>query len=827
LYVVPALFALLAAAPAAAAPAPATAARAASADAGFDNVVKPFLQRNCYLCHGARLKNADVDLQAFETPAAIVADPEVWEKAVMKMRTGQMPPPPVPRPEEAEIAAVTGWIEDAIDRAVRSSPADPGRVTARRLNRTEYNHTVRDLLGVTLRPADDFPQDDAGYGFDNVADVLSLSPVLMEKYLASAERLARAAIFGSGDLKPTMVRLQPPGARIDPSKTPLVEYDRDGLSLPNALHVTHYFPAEGEYLFKVVLSGTRPAGSEPLPVAFWVDGHKVEVQGLDPEGAGSFFDDRQDFSGKTREFRARITAGEHAIAASIVGLYDGLPASYGGPNPSKRPPPAPPAFKPRPNATPQQIEEARKRFEARLADIAPVNDARVRHFEITGPYDPVKGPSPASQRLLYACGHVNGKHGAACLRRDVSHLARRAYRRPVSAAELAPILRLAQDARNQGGSFEDAFSLALQAMLVSPDFLFRIEKDRPAGPTGHPVSAYELASRLSYFLWASMPDDELLHAADAGTLRTPAGLSAQVRRMLKDEKAEALVESFGGQWLQFRALEWANPDRERFPAFDNQLRLAMQRETELFLGSIVREDRSVLDLIDAPYTFLNERLARHYGVAGVRGPEFRKVYLATAGHRGGVLTQASVLTVSSYPNRTSPVLRGKWILENLLAAPPPDPPAGTPRLDESKIASSGSLRQQMEAHRTGPTCAACHQRMDPLGFGLENYDAIGGWRTEDGKYPIDASGKLPDGRTFGGPAEMKTILKGDRDAFALAITEKLLTYALGRGLERYDRRTVKAIAESLAARGYRFSALVDAIVTSPAFQMRRGERARS
>jgi hypothetical protein len=459
-----------------------------------------------------------------------------------------------------------------------------------------------------------------------------------------------------------------------------------------------------------------------------------------------------------------------------------------------------------------------------LAERTPANEARVRHVEIVGPFEPVRGPSRASLQRVYACGHLRGGHAPACLRQNITRLARRAYRRPVSPSEVAPLVRLATSARKQGDSFEEALSLAVQAILVSPDFLFRIEKDRKAAAAGHPISPHELASRLSYFLWASMPDEELLRAADAGRLRTPAVLAAQVRRMLKDEKAGALVEAFGGQWLQFRALESIAPDRERFPAFDNHLRLSMRRETELFLETIVREDRSVLDLIDGPYSFLNERLARHYGIGGVRGPEFRKVYLPVVSHRSGVLTQASVLTVSSYANRTSPVLRGKWILENLLAAPPPDPPAGTPRLDEAKIGTGGSLRQQMEAHRTNATCAACHQKMDPLGFGLENYDAIGAWRAEDGKFPIDASGKLPDGRTFSGPGEMKTILKGDRDAFAVAITEKMLTYALGRGLERYDRRTVKTIARRLAARDYRFSALVQEIVHSAPFQMRRGDR---
>jgi hypothetical protein len=368
-------------------------------------------------------------------------------------------------------------------------------------------------------------------------------------------------------------------------------------------------------------------------------------------------------------------------------------------------------------------------------------------------------------------------------------------------------------------------------MLVSPDFLFRIERERPAAPgvaaaPNRTLEDHELASRLSYFLWASMPDDELLRAADRNELRQPALLAAQVRRMLRDDKASALVEAFGGQWLQFRALESIAPDRERFPDFEENLRLSMRKETELFFANVVREDRSILDFIDGRYSYLNGRLARHYGVPGVTGPDFRRVEL-TGPERSGVLTQASVLTVSSYATRTSPVLRGKWILDNVLGAPPPDPPAGVPRLDEATVSVSASLRKQMEAHRANTTCAACHSRMDPLGFGLENYDAIGAWRTQDGKFPIDATGALPDGQSFQGPDDLKAILKTDRRAFAECVTEKLLTYALGRGLERYDKRTVKAIAGRLGASDYRFSALVLEIVNSLPFQMRRGEGAKS
>ena len=406
----------------------------------------------------------------------------------------------------------------------------------------------------------------------------------------------------------------------------------------------------------------------------------------------------------------------------------------------------------------------------------------------------------------------------------LTSVVRRAYRRPPAAADVDELVSLLDAARKRGESFEQGLALALQGVLVSPDFLFRMERGRVAhdGLPGRVLTDHELASRLSYFLWASAPDDELLDLADRGLLRGPRTLQAQVRRMLADPRAGALVEGFAGQWLQFRALESVSPDKDRFPDFENGLRLAMRRESELFFEGLMREDRSLLDLIDGRYTFVNERLARHYGIPGVKGPEFRRVDLAGTG-RGGVLTHASVLTVSSYATRTSPVLRGKWILENVLSAPPPDPPAGTPRLDEAKVGTDASLRQQLEAHRTLPSCAACHERMDPLGFSLENFDAVGAWRKEDGKWPIDASGVLPDGRTFTGPDGLKSVLRADRQAFAECVTEKMLTYALGRGLERYDKKTVQAIAATLEKSDYRFSALVLEIVRSLPFQRRRAE----
>lgn len=851
-----------------AAGAPVLQAQRVSGTASFDESVRPFLAKRCSTCHNARLKTGGLALESFQTPASVTRERAVWERILQKLQTGQMPPPDAPRPDPAEVQAVTRWIEREFDRSDRSASTDPGRVTARRLNRAEYNNTIRDLVGVDFRPAEDFPQDDSGYGFDNIGDVLSLSPVLMEKYLAAADKVARTAVFGPEPMKPTLERCPTSGRRGAPSTQALFEYDRTGLSLPNASHATHRFPVDGEYFVRAVLSGDRPAGSEPLEIALWVDGRQVQARPLDAAGLASFAADRQDLSGNRVEFRTRFAAGEHWLAVSILHLYEGLPASYGGPNPSKRPPPPPRDFsrflQPPPNATPEQLAAFQRRLErfgARRRQPAPANNARVGSLEIGGPYAQAKGPSPESTAKIYTCGHPHGGHHASCARKIIHDFARRAFRRPVSAQEVSDTLRLYSVARRQGGSFDEGICVALQGILVSPHFLFRIEKDLPAtagdrpptakagsrrdgSPIGlasgrsivggrpsstpaplQPVSQYELASRLSYFLWSSMPDDDLLGCADRGILRKPEVLGAQVRRMLKDPRARALVENFGGQWLELRKLESVKPDRRRFPEFDDYLRMSMRRETELFLENIVRQDRSILDLIDGDYTFLNERLAKLYDLPGVKGPWFRKVSLAGT-HRGGVVTQASVLTVSSYPNRTSPVLCGKWVLANLLNAPPPPPPPGVANLDETRIGETATLRQQLEAHRTNPTCASCHARMDPLGFALENFDAIGQWRTEDGKFPVDSAGSLPDGRAVQGPDGLKAVLKSDRDAFTRCVTGKLLTYALGRGLEPYDQPAVRTIAERVAADEYRFSRLVLEIANSLPFQMRRGDRAK-
>ena len=792
--------------------------------ANFETTAAAFFARNCASCHNAKSKAGGLDLAPLGRPDSVSRNRDTWESVLRKIRNGEMPPPGSPKLGAAKTRSITQRIAAEIERVDRIAAANPGRVTARRLNRAEYNNTIDDLLGLKIRPADDFPQDDSGYGFDNNGDVLSLSPSQMDRYMTAAEQAARTAIFGPEVLKPTLARHEVSGRRIITTATIPASYDRTGLTIPNSLHATHKFPADAEYLFRIRLDGLRPLGSEALHLALWIDGSRVKAIDFDPTGQAAFNPDRQDFSARTVECRLPVTMGEHWIAATIERLYDGLPAEYGGPAPSKKVLPVL-EFKPPPGLSPERIAQIKARIEARRKEKVPVNDARVSNLEIGGPYNQSSGPSVQSLRAVFTCGHLHGGHQPGCARKIVGDFAARAFRRPVTAREIDRFTNLFVLAHRQGDSFEEGVCLALQGILVSPHFLYRIERD-PSGlgaAPAHSISQHELATRLSYFLWSTMPDDALRACADNQTLRKPGVLAAQIRRMLSDPKSSALAQNFSGQWLQFRALESVKPDRQRFPAFDEYLRMSMRRETELFFQSIVREDRSILDLLVGKYTFLNDRLAKFYGIPGVEGPDFRKVDLSGT-PRGGILTQASVLTVTSYANRTSPVLRGKWILENVLNAPPPAPPPGVPNLDVSTVGSEASLRQQLEQHRKNPTCAACHARMDPLGFGLENFDAIGAWRTSDGKIPIDSSGSLPDGRTFQGPDGLRTILQADRSAFAQCLTAKLLTYALGRGLEPYDNATVKEITQHIAANDYRFSNLILEIAASRPFQMRGGDR---
>lgn len=808
--------------------------------APFATAITPFLSRNCLGCHSDKVKSGGLNLKQYESTASVLKDRDDWENVLRRVKAGEMPPKGLPRPGEAETKTFTSWLEAEFQRADAGATPDPGRVSARRLNRNEYNNTVRDLLGVHYRPADDFPQDDSAHGFDNIADALTLSPTLMEKYMAAAERISKTAVFGP-ELKSTDDRYYPPTPRrmennpvvlTQPTYYSPKNYDVTGLAHPGSYFVRREFPVDGEYIVRLYANGGRPPGSEAGEEALWLDGKIVKTFEVpDVVTAGN---ERAQVPVETR---VRITAGKHELAMSFLHQFEGLPPAFGGLNPSTKPVPpgrgGAPALPPLPaDATPQQIAE-RKALLERIQNRAPrtpkFDGLYAYQFDIEGPLTYKKGPSAESLQKIYSCGHLEGHHQPSCRRVIVSTLARRAFRKPVAAPVVDQLVAIAADATKRSGSFEDGIAIAIQALLVSPDFLFRIEPS-PAPRAGvqaanfSPVSNYDLASRLSYFLWSSMPDDQLLRRASQGTLRDPRILDIEVRRMLKDPKSNALVENFGGQWLETRRLESMLPDRDRFPDFEDYLRYSMVQETELFFKNILHEDASILDFIDGKYAFLNERLARHYGIPGVLGPEFRRVNLSSI-PRGGVLGQASVLTVSSFVNRTSPVVRGKWVLENLLNSPPPPPPPDVPSLDEEKVGANASLRETLEIHRKNAVCASCHSRMDPLGFALENYDAVGAWRTADGKFPVDASGALPDGRKLDGAAGLKAILMTDKDVFTRALTERMLTYALGRGLERPDRLTVNQVVATTASRNYKISGLILAIVDSVPFRNQRSDKA--
>jgi hypothetical protein len=752
----------------------------------FQKTVQPFLAKHCLECHSDRPRG-DVRLDRLDEKSLAQRSPAL-EKVLDVLGKRAMPPRKRAQPGDDELRPVRAWLEAYVERAEREA-ARAERVLIRRLNRAEYNNTVRDLLGVDFGPADDFPQDASGHGFDNVAGTLSVSPVLMEQYLAAAEKVARTAVFGVAPLKPERVVHQPWFAADAFSRNNQVKFDYDetGMSLPSAFHVVQRFPADGEYTIRGILRGVRPAGSDPVELGFWIDGRlahtaKIAVPARPESGRNA-----GELNGLWAEFRTPVKAGQHWLSVTLLRMYEGLPAAYKGPKPAKA--------------------------EGRVSGNRGVDAFFVMYLHVVGPFNQAKGPSPESVRKVFGDASVTAPRDAPAIRKIVAGLARRAYRRPVTDREVDELVRLTEVVREDGGSFEEGLCLAIQRLLISPHFLFRVERSPQ-------LSQHELATRLSYFLWSSMPDDELLRAADEGKLRQPGVLEAQVRRMLRDGKARALAENFGGQWLRTRALESHTPDRTKFPEFTEYTRMSMRQETLLFFEHVLREDRPVLDFLGANYTFLNQRLAEFYGIPNVKGHEFRKVDL-TGSRRGGVWRQASVLTVSSYVNRTSPVLRGKWILENLLNAPPPPPPPDVPALEEKELGKSVSLRERLEKHRGYATCASCHARMDPLGLALEHFDAIGRWREKDGTLPVDDATTLADGRSVKGPDGLAAVLTADKGAFAECLAEKMLIYALGRGLDRDDRKAVQAVARRMAREDYRFSSLVLGIVRSEPFQTRK------
>jgi hypothetical protein len=737
----------------------------------FDQAVRPVLAKTCITCHNERLASGNLNIARYLAPESIAADRAEWEKILRKLRSGEMPPKGVPRPPEAQIGALVRYVEDQFDQADRAVKPDPGRVTARRLNRNEYTNTIRDLLAVDFRAEKDFPTDDTGYGFDNIGDVLTISPILMEKYLDAAEHIAARAVGADPLPQPIEVQYHAKDKRIRrPDKS--------------SVEATHRVDFDAEYIVRFGLPGERGAAAKPVALGLWMDGKLLQTKQVETKPSKLVYFNPY----SEEEMRLVLPAGDHIFRAGFIG----------------------------------------DDFVKDLSDKDAYSSKKNKYLEsitFVGPFP--ANVERASRKKILIC---DPRSGTACVEKILSALARRAYRRPVTKSDVAPLLRFVAMAQAQHQSVEQGLQLAIEAILVSPHFLFRVERDPdPRDPARvHRVSDFELASRLSYFLWSSMPDDELLGLAEAGRLHEPAVLDAQVKRLLVDQRCAAFAGNFAGQWLEIRNLDSVKPDPQRFPEWGPELREAMRTETRMFFESVLRENRPLSDFLDARYTFLNERLAKHYGIGGVSGAEFRRVELAAldpwSAQRGGILSQASVLTVSSYPTRTSVVLRGKYVLGNILGAPPPPPPPDVPPLDEGAVGTSATLRQQMERHRADPACASCHTKMDTLGFGLENYDAIGRWRTKDGKFPVDASGTLPSGKTFVTPAELRELLRQDLPDFARCLTEKMMTYALGRGLAPYDARSVSAIDRKLEAAGWHFQDLIYEIVRSAPFQQRRGER---
>lgn len=736
----------------------------APAKSGFEKDVQPVLATVCSNCHNDKLSSGGMNISEFTNSASISSNRDGWERILARVRTGEMPPSSfAARPSAEQVTALIHYVEGEFDRVDRSTKIDPGRVTAHRLNRAEYSNSIRDLLGVDFRASDEFPADDSGYGFDNNGDVLTVSPALMEKYLSAAEKIAARAVGG------------------DPLPSPgfFTRHERVKKISDDAIELRESAAYDADYTIRISVTGSRGAADKPVTLVISVDGKPVktvdmpvQMSAVNKQGGAT--------QRAVEEVRVFLTANEHVFRAEFI------------------------------NDTDLEKIPARSRTDAK-ANIFP------EFIDVGGPYPPAD-PKLAQKKVL-VCDPASG---AACLNRILSGLAHFAYRRPATQAEVAQLVRVFDKARSATYTPAQSLQFAITAMLVSPQFLFRIERD-PAPGSSAAISDFELASRLSYFLWSSIPDEELLKLAETDRLHLPAMLDFQVKRMIADPRSMALSDNFAGQWLETRSLDAVTRDAKKFPEWNSDLRDAMRTETRLFFDAVMRDNRPVSDFIDGKYTFLNEALAKHYGIAGVTGPEFRRIELTTD-QRSGVFTQGSVLTVSSYPTRTSVVLRGKYLMDNVLNAPPPPPPPDVPKLDEGKVGVATSLRTQMEQHRSNPLCASCHSKMDPLGFALENYDAIGRWRTEDGKFPVDASGSFPNGKTFSGPAGMKQLLRDSMPEFTSSLASKMLTYSLGRGVESFDRLTVRDLVQKTTADGYRMQTLILGIVKSAPFQQRRSER---
>jgi len=756
------------------------------------------LDKYCVTCHNERLHTANLTLDALDL-SQVSSHAEVWEKVVRKLRTGTMPPPGRPRPDRATYEATSTFLETELDKAATAHP-NPGRPTLHRLNRNEYHNAIRDLLALDIDAASLLPSDNEAYGFDNMADTLSLSPVLTERYLGAAARISQMAL--------ARVRGTPSPETFF-TQADLDQRSRVSDDLPlgsrGGIAVRYYFPVDAEYQIKMMLGelglgGAIGLNDEPNQLDVSIDNVKVWTTTVGgprpPEDKGVAQIILSQRAQDALQFKTRVKSGAHLVQVYFIQKSDAM------------------------------LEDILKpSFRSRDFRHDASGEPEISSVTITGPYAPdaTGAQDSPSRRRLLVCRPKTESEEASCAKRIVTTFARRAYRRPVTDADIQDALQLYGDGAKRGG-FEAGVEMAIRGILVSPEFLFRFEHqpDTVAPNATYRINDLDLASRLSFFLWSSIPDDELLDTAVKGTLHQPAVLEQQVRRMLADERSESLVDNFAGQWLHVRNVPSLRPSPELLFHFDDNLRQAFQRETELFFGSLIRENRSVLDLLDADYTFLNERLAAHYGIPGVSGDQFRRVTLPADSPRRGLLGQGSILTDTSRANRTSPVIRGKWILENIFGTPPPPPPPNVPELKEASAQTGKILpmREQMAQHRANPVCAACHAQMDQLGFALENFDAIGEWRDTDASgLPIDASGVLPDGSTFKGPAELRKILLNHSDDFMTTLTEKLLTYALGRGLSHTDAPAVRQVKHEAAAANYRLASLILGIVKSTPFQM--------
>ncbi len=827
--------------------------------AGVDQ--RAVLTRYCVTCHNERLKTAGLMLDTLDV-TNVGPHADRWEQVVRKLRAGSMPPPGAPRPDPATYRALAGSLEQALDRVAADHP-NPGKLTIHRLNRTEYVNAVRDLLALDIDGRSLFPADDTGYGFDNIADVLSVSPLLLERYLSAAGKIARLAV---GD------PAAPPTSQEYTVGKYFRQDDRRSGDLPfgsrGGLAVRHYFPVDGEYLLKVYLDRTYQGNVRGLAEqhrlevrvngevldSFAVGGTDLDAEGnpVRPQASATTPQNRNGTPDQQRQSppsasdlatenrsqssrpqaagRQRLTTEEIAERAAKIVQQAQISGQRAEQDHSadaqlfvRFPAKAGPALVGVSFVAHDTLHEGMRRPTLMITSYEyagnTVGDPMVASIDIRGPYNVTGRGDTPSRRRIFLCRPARSGDEERCAVRILTRLARQAYRRPVGDDDIRPLVEFFRSGRRER-DFDAGIQAALERLLVSPAFLFRVV-DPPAGT--RPGATYrlndvQLASRLSFFLWSSLPDEELLEQASRGRLSDPVVFGRQVRRMIADPRAKALIDNFAGQWLLLRNLKLATPDPYEFPDFDDNLRESLQRETELFLESQIHEDRSIIELLTANYTFINERLARHYGVPNVYGSHFRRITW-TDEKRRGLLGQGSILTVTSYPNRTAPTIRGKFLLENILGTPPPPPPPNVPQLQENITKEPPrSVRGRLEQHRANPVCASCHRNMDPLGFALENFDALGRYRTTDGDSPVDPVGVMPDGTALDGPESLRKALVARPEQFVETFTEKLLTYALGRGVEAYDRPTVRQIVRRAASHDYRWSAVIIAIAESLPFR---------